>query len=1184
MEIRILPRDTASSVFLRAAATLNSIPKYLYMKNAPILPGAVETKLGQESIIDIKTLVRSKSLQTEVVDMFKAIQSRDRGNTIQYFARFLAENVKYFPSLSLKDDIIKPWLYYHVDSGQDMDLVIFSYVDTINKALKTSVDITTMTFENDQYDKINAFSETLKTVQMQNKEIMASYVEVANLAYTPFELEQIKYALHISDNNSFTLQEIFDAIILSSEFPFAQLFVERQPEDDSYYKIYKDFVPEIGWISPQEGGSQIILKFLTDKTEKMNVAGVDVVKPVYEDIRVISYDGKCILLLDAAIDQSGEASFFEKVLRVFQRARTDVILEEPVSIKGVFYIPNQTINKYIFSHLVMNDINFSVLVIDEVVGKPTKRKTGLYMYYLTNDVQDPYATSILITPKVMDRFDPTMRGKSPTMFPENEPYIRFRVTAKTNSVIQEIQDNMGRILALYKHKLEETLMLYRSFIPDFELEKELDVKTYGKKNEKKESRRCPHPPIVIKPEEAPQYEDTMVFPLPGDPSGKPSRLYACTIGKKSELKFVGLQLRRDTGEFVPCCFQTNQKMKSGSDYNKYLTYIDTGEKMEKNSGKAQQRVIKTKKFLKYQEFSDNVVHDTIEKLFDFADPDKPHVRYGTYKSKMSMLFCMLELFREEKTLVSESDGLRVKEQLANTPRLLSLCKQALPNKSIEEIKAYLQSDVYIDPRIFTNMLEEFFDCRIYTLNSTGLIGPEYKKGFLQYQSQVKRERTVLLVEHMGAEADHSTTPQCEILAYTVDDVANYFFDSASIVAKLLHGIFKRMTRSHFLNSEVKPFQPLPFKPIGQRFDSFGKVFAFMVQGGGGVYTIYTKRPFPPLPIPEFAGAVNSFPSIFEVTRMIDGVVKNGAFESSDFIIPMGEGVHTEGVHTERVLPQSSTSLSVVREFALYSKLSKYILEYFFYGYSFYLFDNGLEIGDESISQFASTVIEDASVNYGPINKMFSQNNTIYSGGRITVPSEEIQKRCIYALKLESARHPDAIIGYKNKKNIFSFLDTINDYTQYATQNILFGKDALLKYITEFFTSQEIDYAIGFNGSLPHYYKFEGDIYLSQNILPQRKERGSLWAEPSKNTVINPKEGYRLAMNVCSNWETTGINVDTESDKCGFSVYKYSRDCADYKTEKFKLLNSGDTDQKIIGYKINGTPKYTALLNINAIKY
>ena len=314
---------------------------------------------------------------------------------------------------------------------------------------------------------------------------------------------------------------------------------------------------------PESGGSQIILKFLTDKTEKIN----DAKKAIYDDIRVILDAGKCVILLDVELDKYKKDTLFKKVLHVFQREPDTIITAEPVIIKGVFYIPKQSVNTYIFSHLVMNDINFSKLVINEG-DKPTKGTSGINILYRTKDTELSETTSLILTSKLVDRFDVKMRDKSESDFPENEPYVRIRVTAKNEEVIHDIQKNMGRIIALYNDKYKSVFTLYKKYIPTFSDEK-LVPKQLGKKSTMVgDKRHCIYKPIIIRPEDAGNYTDTMVFPLPGDPNDKsPGITYACEISKdkkKSKLQYVGLQMRKE-GNFVPCCYQQNQKEKSGSD-------------------------------------------------------------------------------------------------------------------------------------------------------------------------------------------------------------------------------------------------------------------------------------------------------------------------------------------------------------------------------------------------------------------------------------------------------------------------------------------------------------------------------------------------------------------------------------------------------------------------------------------
>lgn len=1181
-QIQIIPTDTAESIFLRMAAKLASLPQYLHMTNVPVMPGRAETRLGQQSVVDVPQIIKHATLKTGVVDMFTAIRTL---SDVKTFSRFLAANITLFPNLSLKeslkDAIIKPWLYHHIDVANIEEdylaLVVFSAVDTINRALGKEVDINTVNFAQEQSDALADFSNTIAGIQRRNAEIVASYRQVESVPHTEFELEKTKHAITISTNYTFTLQEIFDSVILSNLFPFAHLYINSE----NYYKVYKDFIPREEWMASDSQDSQIIVKFLT--------APVGEKKLVYEDIRVVISEGKCIVLLDISIGKEGERAIVDNVLRIFQRTASDIITEERVSIKGVFYIPHQTMNNYIFSHLVMNDINFSTLVIDEV-GKPTKAKTGMYIYYRTQEMELSEATSLLVTPKLMDRFDQSMKDKSPTLFPEDKPYIRIRITAKNEAVIKDIQTNMARMVALYNYNFQNVLALYTKYIPTFLVEKTREVRKLGAKSSMAGSKRhCTHLPIVISPEDADRYTDTMIFPLPGDPDNKnPGKMYACEISgkeKKSNLKYVGLQLRKETGNYEPCCYQTDQKEKSGSDYNKYVKYIETGEKMKKNVGKKQQRLITTNKILDYTDVSELLIHESVYRLLALTDPGTKHYRSGTYRSKMSMIGCLLEIMRKaNEKKISEGDLLAAKTRIANTPALLALCKQSLPTKSIAEIREYILGDIYFDPRIFTDVLEEYFDCRIYTFGEVGMISPEYKKNYLKYKDSADRARAVFLIEHFGSESDHATTPQCEFV-YGYNDEFKYYFESASSAGKLLGGIAKRMTRSYFLNTKIEYFKRLSFAPIKQRFDSLGKVCAFAFKTASGVAIAYTKRPYPPLPIAEMVDSdAIVIPGADEVHKIFGGAQNaRGVVETDEFVVPIARRV-------KAVVPRHDAGPSILGVFNMYAKLASYIREYFLYAYSWYLADTGSEIGVASISAFSTagvTINNDAAFSYGDISKFFSKNNTMYSGGRVVVPSVEILKSCIYVLRLEVARNPEKVLAYRDRKNIFSFIENVTDYRQYAAQTIIFGADALYKYGAEFSAPQEIRYDIGFSGRHPHYYKFDGEIYLSQNILPIQSnvQRSTIWQEHAKDAAIDPKEGFGMAISTCENWKRDAVNgVAASAGGAAISVYKYARPTEDFKSERIENMSGESTPQKVFAYKIRGVPKYTALLNLSRLNW
>ena len=89
----ISPFDTVSNILIRIASMLNSIPKYIHIRDV---------------VLDIQALKKQRILDgVEVIDLLSII--RDTPD-IRRFAGVLANVIGFFPDLNLVNDILTPWL------------------------------------------------------------------------------------------------------------------------------------------------------------------------------------------------------------------------------------------------------------------------------------------------------------------------------------------------------------------------------------------------------------------------------------------------------------------------------------------------------------------------------------------------------------------------------------------------------------------------------------------------------------------------------------------------------------------------------------------------------------------------------------------------------------------------------------------------------------------------------------------------------------------------------------------------------------------------------------------------------------------------------------------------------------------------------------------------------------------
>jgi hypothetical protein len=1113
----IAPFDTVSNILIKVAAMSDSIPKYIHLKGV---------------VLDINALKRQRVLNgVEVIDMLSVI--RDIPD-IKRFAEALKNIIGFFPNLNITQDIITPWVYFHLNNipEDQMELIMFSTVGIINNAIGTNIDLSLPNFDATR----RAYMRDLEARIAENHRlalaIEAMNVDVQGVYHTAFAVDKIKYAIELGQSSDTTLNEIFNSIILNPSIPFASM--------NGYYKVLKDFIPDPSWATYTE--NIITIKLLKNEME-------------YEDINFIIDKGIFTIVLNADTDKQSKDALVQRILDVIPNSKSAITAEKSISLKGVFYIPNQTLNKYVFADMVMNNPVFSQLVIDEV-GKATKEKSSMYVYYNTGT----YMMSTIITPKIMDRFDPTMKGQDPDLFPEGSPYVRIRVTGRDMESIAEFQQNFSKLITTYNLKYNEVVEIYRKYIPMFP---EVEEKVIRKKEKSKfvvtgGARRCQNPPIIIDKADVGKYADTMVFPA------DKGQIYTCDIPERGVYKHIGLQYRKDIDDFVPCCFKIDQKNKPGSNYNKYLKFLKTGEKEAAKVAAKQQRLIKTKKFVSNGNFGDLYYAEPI-KFFEMANPTVKYFRLGVHRSRMSLVNCVMEVFREPGTPAITVRDVRAKlEQIANKADILSVCRQEIPDKSPAEIRQMILSpDTYIDPKLFSRVLEVAFGCRIFTFSENGLEIPRHFKNYISYDHPY--DKNIVIMEHMGSESDNALYPQCEIIVQVSGDESVYFFNKREQVSIYLDEIFRNMTRSYMMGKLVGEYvMDLP-NIVGQTIDLYGKVNSFVVSHPKGNFLVYTEVPMPPLAVLENL-QVTYLPTSDDILKLYDNfkyiVRENDSITScvevtftNTYIVPIQPiSVPSKAPKVVRdVVIPIKDSQSGLRSYNLMRKLARYITEYALFAYSTYIHDRGLSMSVESLSQFIDTVVVDPTVSYGMISKKFSTSDTIMRGGRLVVPSVEISRRLVFAIRLEMFKNPDNLLSYYKRTNIEAYIKDISDFTEISTQVILYGQDSLIKYIRELTLFYRFNYDIGFTGAAPFFYKnsiLESRVYIGQ----------------SADTLITGKSHIY-------NWERYGVNS-------GYPEHDVSTNEYSYRSEMdIRPIRRGEGDSAVLGYLVNGTPRYTALMGI-----
>ena len=295
-----------------------------------------------------------------------------------------------------------------------------------------------------------------------------------------------------------------------------------------------------------------------------------------------------------------------------------------------------------------------------------------------------------------------------------------------------------------------------------------------------------------------------------------------------------------------------------------------------------------------------------------------------------------------------------------------------------------------------------------------------------------------------------------------------------------------------------------------------------------------------------------------ITRqtIVKNVVKEliGTLGNVRVIIPVIDDIPVQGIPEYRGdMNYPINNFSAINKYNKNKKIARYTVEYMFWMYSRFI--NGTEPTIENIIDFVGkSFLVIPSFVYENIPKQFSVNSGLMKNGKIVIESNEELKRLAYVLRLAIIRQKDSILAYKDRININNFYSDITDFTLLSTQVILQGEDSINKWIREQKFNSDITNQIRVGRILPYFFKnkhIDDTIYIAQNTDTIKKALGisQTWRNDGYNPGINTEDGI----------------------KEDYTLYSY-------KNENDVIKYGDDSENKIIGYKIDDTNMFTVLLS------
>ena len=1236
-EFRLYDLDSEQTLYERIASTMNTLPKFLIFTTG--IPSIEDFSIEQNIVVlDLLDVIKKGD---DIASVYKKIKEY-QNNTIGTFS--ISEIIDNYTLLNLKFTN----QYIQSDNLPQFEFsLIRDYYTTILKNEITKIldenNITDFIINQDtlnyqwnnkhnrevQFDKIIENNKQL-TINTQNR--LSQFDDIQKVECTSFNLEKITFDFELNVDNTSSILEIFNTIVLNKNIPFAAT--------NNFYKILKEFKPPIEWVNLFDRSTSfrdksndinretnIILKILEDKKIKNKERYIDIIISMKDinTIKISSEYNKNFISKDKIINSCLD----------ILKTKNDPKNIKEVNVNGVYYM-FENINKDVMLDMILNNNIFSKLLSVNEMSISTLASVHIYF---ENSILGKITLNL--TPmKVSTKNIKSLLSSNidENKIPLNTNMIRIRIKKCDNiNKIKDFQNLFSKLIKLYTNEKPSIMEIYKNYgcsLETGDLEDENVKVKVDKKDEKdlqkidpfvfdkktkyttncspdRKPRYLPDEEAKIKIEEG-KIENIIKFPKEEIVDKTYPRYYICD---REPYMYPGLQVNKykETNELVPylpCCFLEKQ-----TDKLEYKDYYFTND-IDKTTTSMGSRNIKTstyiienfKKPLDRKMFG--VLPPNLKKIFLIGDRNNIYYREGMLDTKSSFLNCVMQAL-DTKKLSNENEFnilpfLEKKRQDLATNTFAGYCAQEMFDYSINEIINKIKNiDEYLDPKLFIHLLELYFDCNIFLFslqNDGGFIVPNN----IQCHYKLKNEKKCIFIIENSALKD--SYPRCELIVRynTSKQIHKSIFDSADDISKLIVDTFDSYIKAYALNTKVSPvninLQLEKLNITSQIFDAYGKTRILNIIYKSKNISLFTS-PIQPLKLD----------SKFELTDPINKTNIKIAREILDILNATPIQEIKELNNTKIVGKINNVILHILIEdekvaniydsamlnYNKYKKITRYIIEYMYWLFSTFLNETNTEANyifakyENIFYDFKNKYIEmDKDFKYEDIKKSFNlENSGIIKNKKLIVKSEDSLKRLFYILRLKLHRNLNEILNYKDKTMIENYYLDITDFSFELSQSIFQGEKVFFRLLNE--TTRNIIYKkINIIKEDEEYTEYEDKIEDEEEgkekIINENLENSYFYVTKPyffKNNTIDSKNIY-IAQNIDSYlkgikismiWNrdkyNPGINVKINNEdnlNQNFTLYSYtnSNDIQIYNVEG----NSNDLNIKIIGYKVDNPDK------------
>jgi hypothetical protein len=1072
IEMKIYDLDTEETIYDRLASIMNTLPKFLYFPNRVPELEDIYKNINIE-VQDIRDVFKKNS----ITDIYKYIDTEKLLYPFSIY-KIIYEYIIFNEEIDT--------LATHANGIEDGDIYIkdpkideiFQEIQNIKEFKKS--DITKNTITN-IWDSREGFKEDIEIKIQQNKDKwsdnhrdnkLATFTNFENLEeikYTEFEEEKVKIKIELEIKGVSSILEIFNIIKLNTNVPFAVTH--------NFYKILKDFTPPIEWSNLFDRSKSfndkyknidrtknIIFRILENKIKNKYSEGILNIKDDIINV-YLEYNIKNIKKEDV---KNYKRILVNNFLNIFN-IKNPAIPIHIYEVNGVFNFTNQSVNKYVLKHLILNNSIFSSLI--GIQEKKIRELDSVYIFFENTKIGKITAT---ITSKISD-------GK---LFSKKSEYVRVKITKSSNiQKVNYFQTILSKLMTIYNNNKQEIIDIYKPFVDidqeeedndigseeDNELDPNIFIKGYDSKCQKKDKITLISDEEAINMIENGEEEHVIKFPKEKIGDSIP-RYYICN----QEGIFPGLiennLENKDVFPYVPCCRFKKSQVNTFK-YKDYYNSEEVEESVKTHSGQTiyKNKILDNKTFGKLPE--------NINKIFSIADKTGQYFRRGVDRNKNSFLSCIRTAIGKKSSNVDIIRDNLVRQQLAAS------CKQEMYNYTIEEILTKIEDqEEYFDPKLFIHLLEVEYNCNIFifTYNNNGtLIIPNHINGYFRLKNT---NPCIFIYEHSGSERSKAKYPQCELIVRQKDEKnedIEMIFDYNNKISLSIINLFNKINSSYILNTKIQlnnidlPW-PDNIKITSQKIDSYGKARVINIILNGKNISILTD-PIQPfnfiisneiyksdifdaleilkiLKIKSIKQLLNKNNIIQELNGILGNVnisiLINGENESLNRIEVIQNIVEIEEAYNFKF------NTSFMTEYNKYKKISRYVIEYLFWIFSKYLNEKNIlsikDITEDVYIDFKNNyILIDESFVYENVPKLFSMNNSgLIHNNKLIVKSIETLKRLFYVLRLNLQRNSKKILSYYNTYMIENYYKDITDFDQYYFQLILEGEKSISKLISE----------------------------------------------------------------------------------------------------------------------------------------